>query len=569
MRILRITHINHLVGGILISTVYGNITGLKSAQIKRIEHIYRRRIPADKVITPELGRYLSELSREIKRQIGILVGRQGHIEYVIVGNEREIVIPDLSTYRLGRKRLRGVRCIHTHLKNEPLSQDDLADLALLRLDFMAAIGILENGLPGDMHMAHLVPFVPEGKVYEIMPPVSFYDLDLSMRSFVEALEDEIVKAEGIREKGDKRERAILVSVSTHSKAAQEDSIDELKELARTSNLNVVDLVLQRPKRTHPKYLMGEGKVKELIVKALQLGAGLIVFDQNLTSGQIKAISSVTELKIIDRTQLILDIFARRAHSRDGKVQVELAQLKYLLPRLDERSTALSRLTGGIGGRGPGETKLEVHRRRVRDKISRLEKELKSLSRGREQRRSRRVKSNLPIISIVGYTNAGKSTLLNSLTESSELTENLLFATLDTSSRRLRFPREREVIITDTVGFIRELPKDLLIAFKATLEELRDANLLIHVVDAGNPQFDRHIKTVNSILEDLDLSHIPVLLVFNKEDKVKREIIDNLCIRYDAISISALDRNTLHKLLDTIETKMWPVKEISSVKIVKA
>jgi GTP-binding protein HflX len=543
-------------GGLFISTIYGNVTGLKSAQIKRIEHIYRRRIPADKVITPELGRYLAEISREIKRQIGILVGRQGHIEYVLVGSEREIVIPDLSKYRLGKKRLRGVRCIHTHLKNEPLSQDDLTDLALLRLDLIAAIGVLENGLPGDIYISYLVPFAPGGKLYEIMPPVSLHELDLNMRSFVEALEDEIVKAEGFREGGGRRERAILVSVSTDSKEMQEDSIEELHELARTSNLAVVDVVLQRPKKTHPKYLMGEGKVRELIIKALQRGAGLIVFDQNLTPAQIKAISAITELKIIDRTQLILDIFARRAHSRDGKVQVELAQLKYLLPRLDERSTALSRLTGGIGGRGPGETKLEIHRRRVRDKISRLEKELSSLSKGREQRRSKRAQSNLPIISIVGYTNAGKSTLLNALTDSSVQTEDLLFATLDTSSKRLRFPREREVIITDTVGFIRDLPQDLLTAFKATLEELRDADLLIHVVDASNSQFDRHIKTVNSILEDLDLGHIPVLLVFNKEDKVKGEIIRNLCNRYNAISISALDRTTLHKLLKAMERKIW-------------
>ena len=497
------------------------------------------------------------MSREIKRQIGILVGRQGHIEYVIAGSEREIIIPDLSKYRLGAKRLRGVRCIHTHLKNEPLNQDDLTDLALLRLDLMAAIGVLENGLPGSIHIAHLRPSVPAGEIYEVMPSVSFYDLDLSMKTFVEALENEMVKAEGKGEKGDRRERTILVTVATGSKEVQEDSLEELKELARTSNLNVVDVIFQRPKKTNPKYLMGEGKLKELVVKALQVGASLIVFDQNLTPAQIKAISAVTELKIIDRTQLILDIFAGRAHSRDGKVQVELAQLKYLLPRLDERSTALSRLTGGIGGRGPGETKLEVHRRRVRDKIASLEKELKSLSKGREQRRSKRVKSNLPIISIVGYTNAGKSTLLNALTESSVFTENLLFATLDTSSRRLRFPKEREVIITDTVGFIQELPKDLFKAFRATLEELQDANLLIHVVDISNPQLERHIKTVNSILEELNLDHIPSLLVFNKVDKVKGEIMHNLCSRHGAISISAIDRRTLHKLLQTIEINIWP------------
>jgi GTP-binding protein HflX len=275
---------------------------------------------------------------------------------------------------------------------------------------------------------------------------------------------------------------------------------------------------------------------------------------------------MTELKVLDRSQLILDIFARRATSLDGKVQVELAQLKYLLPRLTGRGVQMSRLMGGIGGRGPGETKLETDRRRIRDRITALERELEELSRGREQRRSRRIKAGVPIISIVGYTNAGKSTLLNALTKSEIFTENLLFATLDTSSRRLRLPRDREVIITDTVGFIRSLPKSLMGAFKATLEELRDADLLLHLVDASNPRFEDQIRQVRSILEELELDTIPELVVFNKVDQLeplkKRDTVAYLRVkqaqmRYKAISISAVQRPTLLPLLDELKRRFWP------------
>ena len=275
---------------------------------------------------------------------------------------------------------------------------------------------------------------------------------------------------------------------------------------------------------------------------------------------------MTELKVIDRSQLILDIFAGRAKSRDGKVQVELAQLKYLLPRLIGRGVQMSRLMGGIGGRGPGETKLEIDRRRIRDRITALERELQDLSRDRQQRRSRRVRAGVPIISIVGYTNAGKSTLLNALTQSEIFTENLMFATLDTSSRRLRLPREREVIITDTVGFIRSLPASLMGAFKATLEELQDADLLLHLVDASNPRFEDQIRQVHTILGELGLADKPELVVFNKTDQLeglkKRDTIAFLRIaqarrRYDALSISAVERKTLTPLLDELKARFWP------------
>jgi GTP-binding protein HflX len=302
--------------------------------------------------------------------------------------------------------------------------------------------------------------------------------------------------------------------------------------------------------------MGEGKLKEVVISALHKGATLLVFDQDLSPVQVRTISAMTDLKVIDRSQLILDIFARRAHTLDGKVQVELAQLKYLMPRLTGRGTAMSRLMGGIGGRGPGETKIETDRRRIRDRISRLEKQLAALSKGRLQRRQKRIKTGVPIVSIVGYTNAGKSTLLNALTQSEVFTENLLFATLDTSTRRLRFPEEREVIITDTVGFIRQLPKSLLGAFKATLEELADAHLLLHVVDISNPRFEEQILAVDRILQDLELHQIPRILVFNKIDLIPEEEVSPFCRRFEAIAVSARRRETFTDLLREMEERCW-------------
>jgi GTP-binding protein HflX len=302
--------------------------------------------------------------------------------------------------------------------------------------------------------------------------------------------------------------------------------------------------------------MGEGKLKELLVKCMQLGVDLIIFDKNLTPGQMATISDFTELRVLDRTQLILDIFAQRAHTLDGKIQVELAQLKYLLPRLARKTLALSRLTGGIGGRGPGETKLEIDRRRVGDRIHLLEKELEKLSRRREQRRSRRAKTEIPILSIIGYTNAGKSTFFNLLTKSQFQVEDKLFSTLDTATRRLRFPKIHKVVITDTVGFIKDLPKDLMGAFRPTFDELKESNLLIHLIDISHPRFPEHIEAVEQILCELKLNHIPVLQVFNKEDKLSREEVEAICQKYHGISISALQPDSLEKFFLAIEGKLW-------------
>jgi GTP-binding protein HflX len=540
--------------------LHGNLTGLKSSQIQALERIYRRRVPVDQVITGELARYLTERSFDLQRQLGVIIDRAGTILYVIVGDDRQIVIPDLSGYALGRSRLRGLRCVHTHLKGEALTQDDLTDLALLRLDLMAAVMVGEQGLPGRIHYAHLLPPNPQAKNVEILAAASPYDLNLDLSSFLRSLDAELERklAETV-DLSDTREKAILISVSQEPRQEIEDSLDELTELARTADVVVLERVQQRPRQINPRYLMGEGKIKEVVIQALQFGATLLIFDQDLSPAQVRSISELTDLKVIDRSQLILDIFARRAHTLDGKVQVELAQLKYILPRLLGKGTAMSRLMGGIGGRGPGETKLETDRRRLRDRISRLEKQLEALARGRMQRRQKRIRAGVPIVSIVGYTNAGKSTLLNALTQSEVFTEDLLFATLDTSTRRLRFPMEREVIITDTVGFIRHLPKSLIGAFKATLEELEDADLLLHVIDLAHPRFEEHIRAVERILQDLELDRIPRLRVFNKVDLVPEEEIAPLCRRFDAIPVSARNRRTFEPLLAELERRFWPAE----------
>ncbi|MBT1075723.1 GTPase HflX [Geobacter grbiciae] len=541
---------------------------MKPNQIASLERLYRRRVPPDELITAELAGRMVEISREIRRQIGVLIDRHGAVEYVIIGDEKGIFIPELSDYPLGRRLLRGLRYIHTHLKGESFSEDDLTDLALLRFDLMAILQLHPDDRRVAIQTASLTPTAGAAHPYrvEASEPLATFRMDFG--SSVSHLERELEKAVATdaREVAASGERAILISVTKESREEAEDSLEELKELARTAGVAVLDVVIQRPRQFNPRYLMGEGKMREVVIRALQLGATILIFDQELSPAQVRSISEMTELKVIDRSQLILDIFARRATSLDGKVQVELAQLKYILPRLTGRGVQMSRLMGGIGGRGPGETKLETDRRRIRDRIAKLERELEELSRGRQQRRQKRVRAGLPIVSIVGYTNAGKSTLLNALTRSHVFTENLLFATLDTSTRRLRFPREREVIITDTVGFIRSLPKSLMGAFKATLEELQDADLLLHLVDCTNPRVEEQIHQVETILEELDLGDKQRLMVFNKVDllpelKKKSPLgfmkVRQLSRRFNAITVSAVDPSSLEALLQEMERRFWP------------
>jgi len=533
--------------------IHGNTAGLKASQFRRLENLYRRRIPPQFLVTAELARDIGLISQELNRQIGLLIDRNGQIAHVIVGDHQKIVLPETGFSRAAPGRLSGLRCVHTHLNNEGLTRDDLTDLALLRLDLMAAVTLTGEGLPRQVHAAHILPGDTAATPYRRLPPLYPHQFEIGCLDLIRALENELAHIRSAYDADAGKERALLVSVSTASRKVAADSLAELKELALSSGLHIVGTMLQQRHQPDPRFLMGVGKLQELTILALQKGITLIVFDQDLNPAQIRSITDQVELKVIDRTQLILDIFAQRAQTREGKLQVELAQLKYLLPRLVTKNTAMSRLTGGIGGRGPGETKLEINRRRVRDRIRRLEKELSEVRKHRKQQKSRRDKKGLPVISIIGYTNAGKSTLLNTLTKSSELAERRLFATLDPASRRLKFPRDIEVIITDTVGFIKNLPKDLMVAFRATLEELESADLLLHLIDISNPRFADQIESVEKILSDLNLQRTPTLRVLNKKDLVAPETLPALTRSLKGIAISANDSSTLSGLIAAMES----------------
>jgi GTP-binding protein HflX len=556
--------LNGLSKEALIHRPLGNLTGLKTQQYRQLERLYRRKVPPAQFFTPELARQLAEISRDLHRQIGVLVNRQGVVAYVIVGDAKGLLIPSLPRERGVKGRLKGLRLIHTHLDASPLSQDDLMDLALLRLDAVAALTVAD-GQPGAIEIAHLLPQPVEGQNWAIIKARQVGVMQQDFEALVTSLEEEFARLAPTRE-GKSRERAILIGVTGANRLAAEDSLEELTELARSAGLEVAATIIQRRPRFDPRFLMGKGKLSELGIQALQAGADMLVFDAELSPSQVRSITDFTELKVIDRTQLILDLFAQRARSREGKLQVEMAQVKYLLPRLVGKGDALSRLMGGIGGRGPGESKLEMDRRRLRDRLHRLQQELSRVRSERRERRQPRRRLNLPILSIIGYTNAGKSTLFNALTHAAVLAEDRLFATLDPTSRRLRFPREREVIITDTVGFIKNLPKNLLEAFKATLEELEEADLLIHVVDLSNPRFVEQMAAVEDILASLSLQDKPVLMVFNKQDLVDPKLAALQCRMHNGVAISALEPETLPPLIARLEEK---VEELSGDQKIRA
>ncbi len=529
--------------------IWGHTKGLKAGQLKRIENLYRRRVQPHMLISQELARDTTRLSYDIQRQIGLMINRKGRVVYVIVGDHQRIMIPSLEDYRINPGRLRGVRCVHTHLRDTPLDDDDLTDLALLRLDLMAAITMTAKGDPIRVHWSHVLPGQAAQSPYEIREALRPNELDIDCLGLIQALERELSQLNAGLQADSGSERALLVSISTQSRQKAKDSLMELAELCRTAGLVVVDSILQLRKKADTRFLIGHGKLQEITIRAMQLGVEMLIFDQELNASQIKSVTDQVELKVIDRTQLILDIFAQRAQSREGKLQVELAQLRYLLPRLVTKNTAMSRLTGGIGGRGPGETKLEINRRRVRDRINHLNAKLSKVQKHRHQQRRQRQQKGVPIISIIGYTNAGKSTLLNTLTQSRVLAESRLFATLDPTSRRLRFPEDVEVIITDTVGFIQDLPRELIVAFRATLEELENADILLHVIDISNPMYMEQVQSVERILHDLGLNQIPQIRGLNKIDLIAPSDVDNSVQRLCGIPICARDSKTLMPLIE--------------------
>ncbi len=536
--------------------VYGNTKGLAPSALRALERIYRRRVPLDRIATPELVRSLVEASRETKRQVGALVHRSGEVDYVVVGDATGLMLPDIGRLRAAQGRFRALRLVHTHLWGEPLTKDDLVDLTRLRLDLVAAILLGGEGDPRAMTWAYNVPAgTKDDSSYEIIGPLPWGHEQPNFGELIGSLEQEFARSKRTREVRAKDGRAILVHVAEKRRPGAmqraQSGLAELKSLADTAGVEVADHVIQVRDRIDPKFVLGRGKLEQVVMRAIELDAETLIFDCNLTPAQAREIGGRTDLRVLDRSQLILDIFAQRAETHDGKLQVELAQLKYTLPRLGQKDDALSRLTGGIGGRGPGETKLEIGRRRARDRITQLERELTLLARRRAERRRRRTQSSVPVVAIVGYTNAGKSTLLNALTNANVLAENKLFATLDTRARQLRLLDGSEVVLTDTVGFIRDMPKDLFAAFRATFEEAADADLLLEIVDASDHENPSHVETTTALLDELGLHSIPRISVYNKVDLLPPA--ERAALESDAkmLSICALRKDTTKVLLRRI------------------
>ncbi|TYB33623.1 MAG: GTPase HflX [Flexistipes sinusarabici] len=535
--------------------LYGYTENLKAKFLKRFEKLDKRKSKSTAIISNDLIKTITSLSYETGQQIALLIDRNNTIQYVLVGTNKEVLIPKLHRFALVPGKLRGLRLVHTHLYNEELTDDDFTDLVLLRLDSVSAVTMDENGNPLQMHSAHIMP--PDAdKPYEVFTDKDPYDQKLDYSTFIKSLEEEVESKTKQLHETKLYESAILIGVYSNKHGAGE-SLAELRELAASASIEVMDTFYQIKNKPNPKYIVGSGKLKEIVIKALSSGVDYLIFDNQLSPAQSKAVANFTELKVIDRTQLILDIFAARAKSNEGKLRVELAQLKHILPKLSARDDSLSRLTGGIGGRGPGETKLEVDRRRINDRIAFLNKKLKNIEKNRNVQKGKRLKNNLPIVSIIGYTNAGKSTLLNALTKCDTYSDNLMFATLDTSSKRIRFPRERDVIITDTVGFIRDLPAGLKGAFKSTLEELDDSDLMLEVVDVSSYHYKQHIHSVAEILSELGLNEKRKILVFNKIDKLSEDEIFEIEREYpEAVFISAIKKSSLDSLLKKIQSVLF-------------
>ncbi len=461
----------------------------------------------------------------------------------------------LERSREAKYRLRGYRLIHTHVKNSRLTHLDLVTLLNERLDLIGVIELKDNGIPGSFHVAHILPPNSQGEMWRIFNYSDLGRVDINFEELIRDIESESERSYFDFGGREKKERVFLVGFSTKSRTEAEESVEELKELARSAGKAVLDNVVQIRKEIEYRYLIGKGKLEEIILKAKQLGADTLIFDAELTPGQVRAISEETNLRVMDRTQLILQIFAERAKTSEGKIQVQLAELRYMLPRLTGRGVELSQLGGGIGTRGPGEQKLEEKRRRLKERIEQLENQIKNLSRRREHTRKYRRETGIPTATLVGYTNVGKSTLFNTLTKSSVLVEDKLFSTLSPTTRKLMLPSDRYMLLTDTVGFMRNLPKELIDAFRATLEELGGSSLLIHVADSSDPLVEERIESVERILDVTGYGSIPKFIVFNKADSVSTEVIERLKKAYNAPFISALSKETFEDFLEKLDGKI--------------
>ncbi len=518
-----------------------NTDGLKPKEKKSIERLAERKV--DGLISRELAKELVTVSRAVSRKIALLIDREGEILEVVVGSRSIIYLPDLGRYRLGTGRLRRVRLVFPEIvEREPAIPHDIyTDLLKLRLDAVIGVSVVGNRVP--FCLAHVDPTDPSKAI-----TISGKDVKELPKDF-EATLELIESSLATKKNSDPGLRALLVGVGS-----TKERLEELSELAKTAELTVVGSILQK-RAPDPKTLLGKGKLEEVILTALSKDVELLIFDTELKPSQWRIITNSTDLKVIDRSMLILDIFAKRASSAEGRLQVELAQLKYNLPKLVEKDAGLSRLTGGIGGRGPGETKLEIGRRRIRDKIVELERKIHKISEQRDVRAKRRTDSGVPLVSLVGYTNVGKSTLFNALTKGTVLVENKLFATLEPTKKRVVMPFDHrseltEVVFSDTVGFIRELPEELFNAFRATIEEVHSSKLILHVVDASNKSWEEQYLAVRKVLEEIGAKDIPEIIVINKCDL-------NRDFEGSGIRVSALKREGIVELLREVTDRLFP------------
>ncbi|MGH7885897.1 MAG: GTPase HflX, partial [Thermodesulfobacteriota bacterium] len=544
-----------------IDKIYGNTSGLTKGEKNNISRIYRRKIPKNEIITLELNRTLSTISKEIKKNITILINRAGKIEFVFIGEPSEFPFNEL----IGRKReskfrLKGYRIVRTNLKSFELSQPDLITLVNERLDMIALVEVKHDGLPGKFSYAKIISGEDSAEArWEISRFSNLGEVNINFEYEISDIESDLEKTYYKKGGSSDAEGVILVGYDAKYRYIAENSLSELEALANSAGKIILDKQIQIRSKIDPRYLIGKGKLREIILHAKHLGAETIIFDAELTPTQAKEISKEADLKILDRSQLIIEIFAKHATTNEGKIQVRLAYLKYNLPRLRGKGIELSQLGGGIGTRGPGEKKLEQERRNARREIDQLEKEIDALRKRREHTRKNRKITGIPTVSFIGYTNVGKSTLFNLLTKSSVLTQDKLFSTLNPTTRKLMLPSGNHVLITDTVGFISKLPEELKNAFRATLEEIGEADLLVHIADASDPNVDERIESVNNIIESMNYGEIPRLLIFNKEDKSDMQTVRNLKKNYSAPVVSALDKSTkdiiLNEIKNLIETNV--------------
>ncbi|MEM8613461.1 MAG: GTPase HflX [Cyanobacteria bacterium P01_H01_bin.105] len=545
-------------------TIYGELKGLKPSQLKQLRRLYHQRIPGSQIASREFAQRLAAISTDINQPVCAYIDRRGHVIRVGVGSPRQTQIPVMELPRYGAERLSGIRCIATQLKQEPPGNAALTAMALQRLDALVLLTLTGSGFQRkgggatgyirEAYLAHLTP--DKAQRWSVSEPMDLESLSLEdFADLTEGLEEEFRRLFIAQQVDASHDRVLLVGLQTDRISTNRfrSGLEEIVRLVETAGGEVLETLKQKRAKPHPQTVLGAGKVDEVALEAQTLGASLVVFDRDLSPAQVRSLEQRIGVRVVDRTELILDIFAQRARTGEGKLQVELAQLEYQLPKLTGRGQAMSRLGGGIGTRGPGETKLETERRAIQKRITRLQREVNQLQAHRARLRQNRQHHEVPSVAVVGYTNAGKSTLLNTLTNADIYAADQLFATLDPTTKRLAVVdpethEKRSMVLTDTVGFIQDLPPSLMDAFRATLEEVTEADALMHVVDLSHASWQEHIRSVMGILKQMPTTPGPILLVFNKLDAVDS---DTLALAKDeypqAMFISAVNKYGLETL----------------------